>query len=109
MPGVCLSVLILISFLPAFAANVAGDVKCESCNNFNGLYVELSGSSRATQSPLRAPVSSDGRFLIGSVPNGEYNLLVTDNTGSILSREFLRVDSISRPVTVRVDQPFTAS
>ena len=109
MLGVCLFVLILISFLPAFASNVSGEVICESCNNFKGLYVELSGSTRAVQAPMRAPISSDGRFLIGNVSNGEYTVLVTDSAGSVLTRDSIRIGEMSRPISLRVVQAHQAT
>jgi Flp pilus assembly protein TadD len=109
MPSVCLFVLILSSVLPAFAANVSGEVVCESCNNFSGLYVELSGPSRKPQAPLRSAVSMDGRFLIVNVANGDYTLVVSNGAGSILTRDSLYVSDIARPVTVRVESSYKIS
>jgi Flp pilus assembly protein TadD len=106
------SILILFSPLisPVLAdgsGTIAGEVRCEQCKIYAGMYVELSGNSGAVEATKQADIGSDGRFELSAVPYGNYKIAVVDQRGVELKRELVIVNNSLTSVLITLNKPKT--
>ena len=109
MRYVC-SFFLLISapFSPLYAedtGSISGVVRCERCNNFTGMYVELSMESGGFQMPMQVDVGGDGQFDFRSVPFGTYRLRIVDQRGQSLKDSVVIVNGMNTNVAFDLNRP----
>lgn len=107
----CLSAIVFCSISAAplrgqsfigSTSSVAGEISLEGSERADWLSVELLSSGRTVS---RGPVGSDGRFELGGVPSGEYELRLTGSNETIVQRQFVSVHGHLDGVVFRLDRP----
>jgi Flp pilus assembly protein TadD len=83
---------------------ITGEVRCEQCNNFTGMYVVLSGDSGGSmQGLLQADVDIDGRFEVREIPCGNYTLSLLNERGTELKRSLVIVNGSYTTVSMNLN------
>jgi Flp pilus assembly protein TadD len=86
-PALVLFGALISPLLADESGTIAGEVRCEQCNNFTGMYVEVSNTSAGFQAASQAEVSSNGHFEFRGIPYGNYTLTVFNANGVAMKRE----------------------
>jgi hypothetical protein len=86
--------------VPGGAASVNGEVTWEGQESHHALSVELVSGGRVIG---RVTVAPDGRFELGSVPPGEYELRVADFNETVIQRQFISVHGPVEGVAFRLE------
>jgi len=106
---VCSFFLLFFSlFSPLFAeetGSISGVIRCEQCNNFTGMNVELSMESGGFQMPIQVDVGGDGQFDVRDVPFGTYRLRVLDQRGQNLKDSVVIVNGLNTNVAFDLNRP----
>jgi Flp pilus assembly protein TadD len=109
MRYVCSFFLLISSpFSPLFAeetGSISGVIRCEQCNNFTGMYVELSMESGGFQMPMQVDIGGDGLFNIASVPLGTYRLHVVNQRGQTVKDSVVMVHGLNTNITLDLNTP----
>jgi Flp pilus assembly protein TadD len=86
--------------------SITGEVRCEQCNNFTGMYVVLSGDSGGSmQGMLQADVGIDGRFEVRDIPCGNYTVSLVSERGTELKRTLVMVNGSYTTVSMNLNNP----
>jgi hypothetical protein len=83
------------------AASVSGEVTWEGERRAGSLFVELISSGRTMG---RVSVAPDGRFDLGGVAPGEYELRLADIYGTAIQRQFVSVHGHVERVVFRLER-----